>query len=209
MHATIDPLDVETFAKPAQQRRFVAAMNRIAASRIPGAPVRIYISVRPSTRNSPKWESRLAQITERLPDGVEILHYDNTFTNGRPYDWDSIVDSLDGLVVLAEPKRMGSRVYFLGPAARLELRSLIAHKPVLLNSHNLGLIPVIDCKSQILAPEDAPRLKLIAPKKWQPDTPTLTAALNALTPAAAGATEEERAIASGHLAHTVVAAPPR
>lgn len=208
MHATTDPLDVETFAKPAQQHRFIAAMNRIAASRVPGAPVRVYISVGPRSLNSPKWDRLLERVTERLPDGVEVLYHHNVFARGQAYDWDSIVDSLDGLVVLAEPKRMGSRVYRLGPVARLELRSLIAHKPVLLDSHNLGLIPVIDCKSQILAPDDAPRLKLIAPKRWQQDTPTLKAALNALTPAGTVAEEEERAVVPGHLKHPV-GAPPR
>ncbi|MFE3770833.1 hypothetical protein [Streptomyces sp. NPDC059122] len=211
MHATpIDPLDVETFAQPAQQRRFVAAMERIAANRAPGAPVRVYISVRPRSLNSPKGERLLARVTERLPDGVEILHHHNVFTNDRPYDWDSIVDSLDGLVVLAEPKRPGSRVYFLGPVARLELRSLIAHKPVLLDSHNLGLIPVIDCKSQVLAPQDAPRLKLTAPKGWKHDSATLKAALHALTPASkdTGTGQHASLLDLDHLAHPF-AAPPQ
>ncbi|MCX5355610.1 hypothetical protein [Streptomyces mirabilis] len=209
MHVTsTDPLDVETFAEPAQQRRFVAAMERIAASRAPGAPVRVYISVGPRSLNSPKWDRLLARVTERLPDGVEILYHHNVFTSDRPYDWGSIVDSLDGLVILAEPKRMGSRVYFLGPVARLELRSLIAHKPVLLDSHNLGLIPVIDCKSQILAPSDAPRLKLIAPKRWEQDSATLQAALDALRPTEVEVREKEHAAVSGHLVHPF-ATPPQ
>ncbi|MFJ5680257.1 hypothetical protein [Streptomyces sp. NPDC093097] len=190
MHATLtDPLDVDTFAKPAQQRRFAAAMERIAASRAHGARARVYVSAAPRTMNSPKWDSWLAQITEELPDGVEVLHYRNTFTNDRPYDWDNLVDTLDGLVIVGKQKRAGSRVYLLGPIARLELRSLIARKPVLLHGHNLGLIPVIDCQSQILPPEDAPRLKLIAPKRWQRDATTLNAALNALNPAHGKAAE--------------------
>ncbi|MFG2630795.1 hypothetical protein [Streptomyces sp. NPDC048473] len=211
MHATLtDPLDVETFAKPVQQHRFATAMERIAAGRAPDAPVRIYISAAPRTMNSPKWDSWLTQITEQLPDGVEILHYRSVFTDDRPYDWDSVVEGIDGLVVVGKQKRAGSRVYLLGPIARLELRSLVARQPVLLYGHNLGLIPVIDCRSQILAPEDAPRLKLIAPKRWQRDIPTLKAALNALTPAGEGVkTEKTNDCALLHLAHPFAAAPPR
>ncbi|WP_369384098.1 hypothetical protein [Streptomyces sp. cg36] len=175
-------LDVETFASPAQQRRFAAAMERIAAARAPGAPVRVYVSAAPRARNNPKWDNWLTQITEQLPPGVDILHYSNTFSEERPYDWGSVAGSLDGLVIVGKQKRAGSRVNLLGPFARLELRSLIAQKPVLLYGHNLGLIPVIDCKSQVLAPEHAPRLKLIAPKRWKHSTETLHAALKALTP---------------------------
>ncbi|WP_336052154.1 hypothetical protein [Streptomyces sp. CA2R101] len=158
--------------------------------------------------NSPKWDRLLARVTERLPDGVEILYHHNVFTRDRSYDWDSIVDTLDGLVVLAEPKRLGSRVYFLGPVARLELRSLIARKPVLLDSHNLGLIPVIDCKSQILTPEQAPRLKLIAPKRWKQDSATLKAALHALTPVSEDTGTKQHASVVDHLARPF-AAPPQ
>ncbi|WP_239010453.1 hypothetical protein [Streptomyces sp. 769] len=209
MHATLtDPLDVDTFAKPAQQLRFAAAMERIAASRTPGAPARVYISAAPRTMNSPKWDSWLTQITEELPDGVEILHYRNTVTNDRPYDWDSLVEGLDGLVIVGKQKRAGGRVYLLGPIARLELRSLIARKPVLLYGHNLGLIPVIDCKSQVLAPQDAPRLKLIAPKRWKKDSTTLQAALHALTPISEDTGTGQHTSVVDHLAHPF-AAPPR
>lgn len=207
MHETpTDPLDVETFANPTQQRRFALAMERIAADRAPGTAVRVYVSAAPRTMNSPKWGSWLEQIAEQLPDGVEVLHYRNVFTHGRPYEWDNLAEEIDGLVVVGKQKRPGSRVNLLGPIARLELRSLIAQKPVLLYGHNLGLIPVIDCKSQILTPEDAPRLKLIAPKRWRRDTDTLKAALRALAPAAE-ATVEERVTAATHLAHPF-AAPP-
>ncbi|MFE1775520.1 hypothetical protein [Streptomyces sp. NPDC059008] len=213
MHATLtdplaDPLDVDTFATPVVQRRFAAAMERIAASRAPGTPVRVYVSAAPRAMRSPKWGGWLAQITEELPDGVEILHYRNAFSDERPYDWDSLVEGLDGLVVVGKQKRAGSRVYLLGPIARLELRSLIARKPVLLYGHNLGLIPVIDCQSQILAREGAPRLKLIAPKRWQRDTATLKAALNSLNPADVEAAEQEWTATPDHLAHPF-AAPPR
>lgn len=209
MHATLtDPLDVETFAKPAQQRRFAAAMERLAADRPAGAPVRIYVSAAPRTMNSPKWNGWLAQITDQLPGGVEVLHYRSVFTDNRPYDWDTLVGTIDGLVVVGKQKRAGSRVYRLGPVARLELRSVIAQKPVLLHGHNLGLIPVIDCQSQVLNPEGTPKLKLIAPKRWQRDTLTLRAALDALTPSSGEVTQEERAVPPGHLAHPF-GAPPR
>ncbi|MFE2038641.1 hypothetical protein ACFXBB_36560 [Streptomyces scopuliridis] len=203
--APTDPLDVETFANPVQQGRFVAAMNRIAACREPGTPVRVYITAGPQMRKSSKWDAWLTRITESLPEGVEVLHYHKAFPGDRPYDWDAVAGDLDGLVILGRQKRPGSRVFLMGPVARLELRSLIARKPVLIYTHNLGLIPVIDCKSQVLTPEDAPRLKLVAPKRWQRDTMTLTAALNALNPAKPG--QEERTDTTGHLAHPFVAPP--
>ncbi|WP_150112976.1 hypothetical protein [Streptomyces violaceusniger] len=210
MHATpTNPLDVETFAEPAQQRRFAAAMHRIAADRPPGVPVRVYISAAPRTRNNPKWENWLAQITDELPDGVQILHYGSLFSEDRPYDWETVADDLDGLVVVGKQKRPGSRVNLLGPIARLELRSLVARKPALLYGHNLGLIPVIDCKSQVLAPEDAPRLKLIAPKRWRKDdSPTLHAALRALRPRSTDAGTDHDIDVPRHLIHPF-AAPPR
>ncbi|WP_432003958.1 hypothetical protein [Streptomyces sioyaensis] len=209
MHATpteTDSLDVETFANPVQQRRFATAMERIAADRAASNPVRVFISAAPRTMNSPKWDSWLTQITEALPDGVEILHYRNVF-NERPYDWGSIVEDLDGLIIVGKQKRPGSRVYLLGPIARLELRSLIAKKPVLLYGHNLGLIPVIDCKNQVLAPEEAPRLKLIAPKRWKTDSETLSAALKALNPNAGLEEGESQRHSLLHLAHPFTAPP--
>ncbi|MER7048918.1 hypothetical protein [Streptomyces jumonjinensis] len=208
MHTpTDDPLDVETFASPAQQRRYTAAMERIAAARPHGTPVRVYVSAAPKMMDSPKWDSWLAQITEELPAGVEILHYRNTFDE-RSYDWDSLVEQLEGLVIIGKQKRAGSRVNLLGPVARLELRSLIAQKPVLLYGHSLGLIPVIDCRSQVLRPEGIPRLKLIAPKRWKKDAATLNAALKALGPGNIESEEEVNAAAPVHLAHPF-ATPPR
>lgn len=186
MHATQmpthdDPLDVETFARPEQQRRYTAAMHRIAAERRTGDPVRVYVSAAPKTTTDANWQRWLKRITEDLPDGVELLHYGSAF-EGQPYAWEALVDQLDGLVVIGRPKRLGSRVHVLGPVARLELRSMVAQKPVLLFTHNLGLVPVIDCKSQVMAPSEAPRLKLIAPKRWSRDSATLQAALDALRP---------------------------
>ncbi|MEU2873036.1 hypothetical protein ABZ769_28195 [Streptomyces olivoreticuli] len=196
---TGNPLDVATFAKPVQQRRFATAMDRLAADRAPGTPVRVYVSASPRTMNGPKWGAWLAQIAEELPDGVEILHYRNTVTDDCPYDWDSLAERLDGLVVVGKQKRAGSRVYLLGPIARLELRSVIARRPVLLFGHSLGLIPVIDCKSQVLPPEETPRLKLIAPKRWQKDSETLRAALNTLTPRDSETKLPQPPLATDHL----------
>ncbi|ALV39306.1 hypothetical protein [Streptomyces sp. CdTB01] len=193
MHATQkprydDPLDVETFARPEQQRRYIAAMNRIAADRGSDTPVRVYVSASPKTVNDSNWQRWLKRITEDLPEGVELLHYRSAFEEGS-YEWDTLVDQLDGLVVIGRPKRLGSRVHVLGPVARLELRSLVAKKPVLLFTHNLGLVPVIDCMSQVMPPSGAPRLKLIAPKRWNRRSSTLNAALDALRPT--GATSQE------------------
>ena len=76
----------------------------------------------------------------------------------------------------------------------------------LAHAHSQGLIPVIDCQSQVLAPEKAPRLKLIAPKRWNQASITLQAALSALRPASRET--EQRIDEQGHLAHPF-AAPPR
>lgn len=180
-----DQLDVETFAQPEQQRRFAAAMDRIAFNRRPGTPVRIYVSAPPVLRNSPRWDAWLKQIAKQLPDGVEILHFRNAFKEARrPYNWDGFAEELDGLVVVGTRRTTGSHVYLLGPVARRELRSFIACKPVLLHGHNLGLIPVIDCRNQVLPPKEAPRLKLIAPTGWKADSLTFQASLAALRPAA-------------------------
>jgi hypothetical protein len=205
MHATQkprqdDPLDVETFARPEQRRRYVAAMNRIAAERCPGTPVRVYVSAGPKTVNDSNWPRLLERITEDLPDGVELLHYRTAF-EGDSYDWDTFAGQLDGLVVIGRSKRLGSRVHILGPVARLELRSLIASKPVLLFTHNLGLVPAIDCMSQVMPPSEAPRLKLVAPKRWSRDSATLHAALNALRPI--GATGQEAELRERAQAHLV------
>ncbi|MFI9772450.1 hypothetical protein ACIHJG_37210 [Streptomyces sp. NPDC052415] len=205
MHATQKPrnddhLDVETFARPEQQRRYTAAMNRIAAERRPDTPVRVYVSAAPKTVNDANWERWLTRINDDLPAGVELLHYRSAF-EGSPYDWDAFAGRLDGLVVIGRPKRLGSRVHVLGPVARLELRSLVAKKPVLLFTHNLGLIPVIDCMSQVMSPADAPRLKLIAPKRWNRDSPTLRAALDALRPGGLARQDREpRESPQSHLA---------
>ncbi|MCC3655818.1 hypothetical protein LIX60_31035 [Streptomyces sp. S07_1.15] len=189
-----DPLDVETFARPEQQRRYIAAMHRIAVERRPDHPVRVYVSAAPKTVSGTNWQRWLKRITEGLPDGVELLHYRSAFAESL-YDWDTLASRLDGLVVIGKPKRLGSRVHVLGPVARLELRSLVAQKPVLLFTHNLGLVPVIDCKSQVMPPADAPRLKLIAPKRWNRDSNTLQAALHALQPTVHGSPAPDHLVA--------------
>ena len=190
MHASQKPrqddhLDVETFARPEQQRRYIAAMDRIAAERRCDTPVRVYVSAAPKTVRDSNWQRWLKRITEDLPEGVELVDYSSAF-EGSAYDWDTLAGQLDGLVVIGRPKRLGSRVHVLGPVARLELRSLVARKPVLLFTHNMGLVPVIDCKSQVMTPPGAPRLKLIAPKRWDRGSATLRAAMNALRPEGGG-----------------------
>ncbi|OIK08213.1 hypothetical protein [Streptomyces monashensis] len=213
MHATHlsrtngDPLDVETFASPTQQRRYAAAMHRIAAERRRQDAVRLYVSAAPRTISGRNWQRWLDSISGDLPAGVQICHYRTEFGDDRPYDWNLVADRMDGLVVIGQPKRVGSRVHTLGPVARLELRSLIAKKPVLLWTHNLGLVPVIDCKSQVMPPPETPRLKLIAPKRWSKDAVTLKAAFAALTPYK-NALEQEQRTGPTDLAH-LFAAPPR
>ncbi|QKZ18821.1 hypothetical protein [Streptomyces chartreusis] len=194
-----DPLDVDTFARPEQQRRYVTAMNRIATQRCLGTPVRVYVSAAPRTINDSNWQRWLKRIAEDLPNGVELLHYRSAFEDSV-YEWDTLADGIDGLVVIGQPKRPGSRVHRLGPTARLELRSMIAQKPVLLFTHNVGLIPVIDCMSQVMSPSDAPRLKLVAPKRWCRDSETLQAALGALRPRIAEEAKKSHTERPDHLA---------
>ncbi|MGW6145296.1 hypothetical protein ACWFR4_45865, partial [Streptomyces sp. NPDC055140] len=68
-------------------------------------------------------------------------------------------------------------------------------------------IPVIDCRSQVLAPPTAPRLKLIAPKRWRKGSDTIRAALGALTPTGAGMEPEHRTCGSDHFAHPLGTPP--
>lgn len=199
MHATPNsPEDVASYATPVQQRRFITAMNRIAADRPSGAPVRVYISAAPRTQESEKWDTWVGRIRAGLPGRVELLQYEDEFTD-RPYNWDSAVDSLDGLIVVGRQKRKGSRVYYLSSGVRRELKSLVATKPVLLYVHGHGLVPVIDCASQVLPERSREHLKLTAPKRWRPDSPTLAAAVDALRPASL--TEVRTGIGESHLKH--------
>ncbi|WP_307710772.1 hypothetical protein [Streptomyces sp. V1I6] len=153
-------------------------MRRIADRRQPG-PVRVYIGAAPRMIYQTRYFEESG-----IPAGVEYVTYATAFgDHERPYDWSQIVDTIDALVIPCRPKKPGSAVHILGPTARLELRSLVAHKPVLLYSRKFGLVPVIDCLSQVLPPTDAPRLKLTIPRAWNPScAPTLAAAVHAMTP---------------------------
>ncbi|MEJ8639982.1 hypothetical protein [Streptomyces sp. MS2.AVA.5] len=104
-------------------------------------------------RQAPAWDARLADIKSHLP-GVELIEYLDAFNNEHAYDWSQLPDTLDGLIVVAKAKRIGSNRHVLGPYARAELRSLVAHKPVLLHTYHHGLVPIIDCSSDLIGPEE-------------------------------------------------------
>ncbi|MET9669376.1 hypothetical protein ABZY19_29020 [Streptomyces sp. NPDC006475] len=182
------PTEIDSYADPLRQRRYIAAMKRIATVRRPG-PVRVYLSVAPRMRQAPAWDARLADIRRHLP-GVELLEYLDVFNDVHPYDWSQVAGTLDGLIIVAKAKRIGSNSHILGPYARGELRSLVAHKPVLLHTYRHGLVPIIDCSSGLIGPEEKRKLRLTAPNCWKPDSPTLEAALAALAPADSAAVAE-------------------
>ena len=179
-----------TFASVQQRRRFVAAMDRIADGRDHSRPARVYVTAKPQIRGTKGGDRYFKEIREALP-GVELLDYPTAFPDGQynPAAWNEFAQTLDGLVVVGIQRRPGSRVHHLGPVARQELKTLIATKPVLLYAPGPmphGLIPVIDCASQVMSGTQGKALKLTAPKRWTPDAPTLKAAMAALGPGAGG-----------------------
>ncbi|MFE4309204.1 hypothetical protein ACFRR6_24505 [Streptomyces sp. NPDC056891] len=188
--------DPGSFAPPRQRIRFVRAMAHLAKQRAVGEPASVYISVPPGISQSRQWPQWRARIQGDLPDRTQLLTYEDAF-GGREYAWDAFADSLDGLIVVGKQKRAGSRVFILGPVARLELRSLVAQRPVLLYAHDLGLVPVVDCKPAPLPHEHkGTRLKLTVPRRWTRTSETLTSALAALQPP-----PEETPRTADHLLH--------
>ncbi|MFJ8785810.1 hypothetical protein [Streptomyces sp. NPDC102476] len=175
--------DLETYATPRQQIRFVRAMSQLANQRVAGEPVSVYISVPPEISQTPRWQQWRARIEAALPDGVRTSTFEETFRDGRQYIWDTFAESLDGLIIVGKQKRPGSRVFLVGPVARLELRAMVAHRPVLLYAHDLGLVPVVDCKPEPLPhPHKGTRLKLTVPRRWKRASETQSSALAALQP---------------------------
>ncbi|MEU5421109.1 hypothetical protein [Streptomyces sp. NPDC020667] len=177
----------KSYAPPARQRGYITAMRRIAASREPGAPVRVYLSAPPLIAERDNWEDRVKAVRTRLPRGIDLLTYGTAFTGGEDYveRWEKFAQGLDGLVLIAPQKKPGGKVYRLGPTARDELRSVVAAgKPVLLFARTYGLVPVVDCLPNRVGPPHRPRTKLAVPEGWDAKTPppTLEAALAALRP---------------------------
>lgn len=190
MPAAHDDAPPKSYAPPARQRGYVTAMRRIAASREPGTPVRVYLSVPPLITERDNWEERLKAVRTRLPRGVELLTYDTAFAGGDDYAdrWEEFAQGLDGLVLIAPQKKPGGKVYRLGPTAREELRTVVAAgKPVLLFARTYGLVPVVDCLPNRVGPPHRARTKLTVPEAWDIKAPSLTlqAALAALQPKSA------------------------
>ncbi|MEV4506656.1 hypothetical protein [Streptomyces klenkii] len=192
----------KSFAPPARQRGYIAAMRQLAESRTPGAPVRVYLSVPPLITERDNWEDRLKAVRTRLPRGVELLTYATAFADGADYAsrWEAFAAGLDGLVVIAPQKKPGGKVHRLGPASRNELRTVVAAgKPVLLFARACGLVPVVDCRAGRIGPPHRLRTKLTVPAGWDARTPapTLQAALAALKPTTS--VEPARAARAAHL----------
>ncbi len=199
----LDVQTARTFATPVQAAKFVAAMQRIAAARRPGSPVRVFLSGPIQvTSDLRKWEQRTAEVREQLPEGVELLSYTDSIAQGMsfPDDWPGLAETLDGLVLLPRRKEGATPyVYRVGPYARNELRSLVGTKPTFIHAYERGLIPVIDCYSRRRG-TNQDRLAITVPKRWDRNSETLRAALRALQPAGH---EEDRATgrpASSYLA---------
>lgn len=177
----------KSYAPPARQRGYITAMRRIAASREPGTPVRVYLSAPPLITERDNWGERLKAVRTRLPRDIDLLTYGTAFAGGDDYveRWEEFAQGLDGLVLIAPQKKPGGKVYRLGPTARDELRTVVsAGKPVLLFARTYGLVPVVDCLPNRVGPPHRPRTKLTVPEAWDAKTPapTLQAALGALHP---------------------------
>ncbi|MFG3517589.1 hypothetical protein [Streptomyces bobili] len=175
-----------TYATAAQQRAYIAAMQRIRDARHPGEPVRVYISAPPLIAQRPQWPERLAKIRNRLP-GVELLQFGDLFTPENYEDqWHEMAPNFDGLVVVGVTKRgPHSHVYRLGEVARLEVIDMVkTGRPVLLHARKYGLVPFVDCKIHRVGTPERLRTKVTIPAGWDPKDyePTLNAALGALRP---------------------------
>lgn len=189
--------DLETYAAPQQQARFVRAMNQLTVQRVAGVPVSVYISVPPEISQSQRWQQWRTRIEADLPPGVRTSTFEEAFCDRRQYAWDTFAESLDGLIIVGKQKRPGSRVFLIGPVARMELRAMVARRPVLLFAHDLGLVPVVDCKpAQLPHPHKGTRLKLTVPRRWKRTSETRVSALAALRPRS-----EAAARPTDHLLH--------
>lgn len=177
-----------SYATPARQRGYIAAMQKLAANREPGLPVRVFISVPPMVSGRPHWPKRLKWISSQMR-GAEILTYENSLagTDGDSYvaAWRELAPHLDGLVIVGTKPKPHGCVHRIGRVARREVIDLVgAGKPVLIHDLTYRLVPVVDCLPQRVGPPEKPALKMTIPRGWDPaaDNPTLCAALEALRP---------------------------
>jgi hypothetical protein len=200
-----------TYATAAQQRAYIAAMDKIRDARKPSDSVRVYISAPPLIAQRPQWTQRLAKIRHRLP-GVELLQFGDLFTP-ETYEkqWKEVSPTFDGLVVVGIAKRgPNSHVYRVGDVARLEVIDIVkTGRPVLFHARGLGLVPFVDCKIHRVGKERL-RMKVTVPAGWDPKDyePTLQAALRALRPHGAGDRLDAQVEGPGHLSRPF-AAPSR
>lgn len=206
----VPDLPPATYATAAQQRAYIAAMEKIRTTRKPGDPVRVYISAPPLLTERPQWDQRVAKIRHRLP-GVELLQFGDLFTpENYAEQWKEVSPTFDGLVVVGVTKRgPNSHVYRLGEVARLEVIDVVkTGRPVLLHARQYGLVPFVDCKIHRVGTPTRLRTKVTIPAGWDPRDyePTLHAALRALRAPGAGEGQDSQADGPDHLVHPF--APP-
>lgn len=192
-----------TYATAAQQRAYIAAMEKIRAARKPGEPVRVYISVPPLLTQRPQWDQRVAKLRHRLP-GVELLQFGDLFTaENYEQQWKEVSPTFDGLVVVGITKRgPNSHVYRLGEVARLEVIDVVkTGRPVLLHARQYGLVPFVDCKIHRVGTPTRLRTKVTIPAGWDPRDyeATLHAALKALKPHGVGDAQVSETDGPDHL----------
>ena len=191
----VEPIDdsgqaITSYAGEMARSRFVEAMT----ARWAGSTVTVYLAIRRSQAKP----SRLKRLKMTLPARVRLL----TYTTARDADprttrdeaapdiedhlawWEAFSAGLDGLIVHGDRSHGKGRTFRVGPFARVEMVTMIKlGRPVLLDSHEYGLVPVIDCAPRRYdPPHKLPRLALRVPPAWDPTASTLAAAMRALTP---------------------------
>lgn len=178
-----------SYAEPPRRAAYIAAMHERA--RGPG-PVLVYVSATRHQQVSPDWTRTLAWVTSALPAGVIVDTFIDAFPGGPDQyraRWRDYASDLDGLLVFG--RRIAERTHLLGPGTRAELRTAVGMGlPVLLCTASCGLVPVVDCRAEVIAGQDSQdsqhrhSLHLTVPDTWSRSAPTLRAALRALAPAA-------------------------
>lgn len=174
-----------SYAEPPRRAAFIAAMRERERERRPG-PVLVYVAATRDQQVVPDWPQTLAWVTSALPAGAVVDTFVDAFPGGPDQyraRWRDYAMDLDGLVVFG--KRVTARKHLLGPGSRAELRTVIgAGLPALLCTPSCGLVPVVDCRAELIAGQAGQSLHLTVPDPWSRSAPTLRAALRALTPAA-------------------------
>lgn len=177
-----------SYAEPPRQAAYIALMRERERGRRPGS-VLVYASATRDQQVTPDWPRTLAWATSALPAGVVVDTFIDAFPGGPDQyraRWRDYAADLDGLLLFGS--RVAGRTYLLGPDSRAELRTAVgARLPVLLCTPSCGLVPVVDCRADLItgrSDQHHQSLLLTIPDTWSRSAPTLRAALDALAPAA-------------------------